>query len=163
MTSTTRMGLMAPDSISGKTDRLQKLDACHRRHLPWGSVPFGGFSSGDRCTALPPLYRPLSGFHTLSAVYSLPDLVALFHATSVHRILVFRAFPSSSAGISFDIGCSLVVSPACRSFRFPVHHGSPFPSVTRLAHLPCAQRRAPIVHLCSAPDFSLASHSACAE
>jgi hypothetical protein len=59
--------------------------------------------------ALPRLRHPPSGFFTLSAVFSHPNLVALFHATSTPRILVFRAFPSSPAAISFDIRCSLVV------------------------------------------------------
>jgi hypothetical protein len=63
-------------------------------------------------TALPQLCHPLSGFRTLSAVYSRPGLVALFHATSAHRISVFRAFSSPSAVVSLDTRCSLVVAPA---------------------------------------------------
>jgi len=70
--------------------------------------------------ALPRLRHPPSRFCTLSAVFSHPNLVALFHATSTPRILVFRAFPSSPAAISFDIRCSPVVSPAPWSFRLPV-------------------------------------------
>lgn len=112
---------------------------------------------------LPRLCRPLSGFLTLSAVFSLPSLVALFHATSAPRISVFRAFPSSSAAISLDIRCSLVVSPAPRCLRLPGFIGLPFPSVTRLARLPCKQRRVSTVHLCTALNFSLAKHPAFAE
>lgn len=62
--------------------------------------------------ALPQLYHPLSGFRTLSAVCSRPRLVALFHATSAHRISVFRAFPSPSAAIPLGTRCSPVVTPA---------------------------------------------------
>jgi hypothetical protein len=79
--------------------------------------------------ALPRLRLPPSGFFTLSAVFSHPNLVALFHATSTPRILVFRAFPSSPAAISFDIRCSPAVTPApwssgCPSFQFALalHH-----------------------------------------
>jgi hypothetical protein len=76
-------------------------------------------------TALPPLHHPLSGFHTLSAVCSHPGLVTLFHATSAHRILVFRAFPSPSAVISLDIRCSPVVWPAHELFQVAPALASP--------------------------------------
>jgi hypothetical protein len=85
--------------------------------------------------ALPRLHQPPSGFLTLSAVYAHPYLVALFHATSTLRILVFRAFPSAPAVVSLDTRCSLVVTPAC---WFPRRTGSPsrpLPSFVRLAHL----------------------------
>ena len=42
--------------------------AGERRHLPWGSVPFGESSPGDRCVGLPLRHRPPSGFLTLSTV-----------------------------------------------------------------------------------------------
>jgi hypothetical protein len=69
--------------------------------------------------ALPRLHRPPSGFRTLSAVFAHPGLVALFHATSTPRILVFRAFPSSPAVIPLGIRCSLAVSPASRYQELP--------------------------------------------
>jgi hypothetical protein len=82
---------------------------------------------------LPRLCRPLSGFLTLSAVFSHPDLVALFHATSALRILVFRAFPSPPAVMSLDIRCSLVVTPAFSSSRRTGHPRWPSPLVVRFA------------------------------
>jgi hypothetical protein len=95
------------DPPRGRTDSRTRW---HSQATPsWGSGPFGGISTGDRSTVLPRLYRPLSGFLTLSAVFSHPSLVALFHATSAHRISVFRAFPSPPAVISLDIRCSPVV------------------------------------------------------
>jgi hypothetical protein len=63
--------------------------------------------------ALPRLHQPPSGFLTLSAAFAHPSLVALVHATSTHRILVFRAFPSAPAVVPLDTRCSLVVTPAC--------------------------------------------------
>lgn len=132
--STTRMGINPLETISHEDGPSPEPDGGHRQLLPWGSVPFSGISAGDRSTALPQLYRPLSGFLTVSAVFSHPNLVALFHATSAPRILVFRAFPSSSAAISLDIRCSLVVSPAswncgCPSFHFaPAVRHPPLPS-----------------------------------
>jgi len=106
-----------------RTDRFQ-----NQMVVTGDSFPGVRFLSAESarmigCTALPQQCHPLSGFLTLSAVCSHPDLVALFHATSAPRILVFRAFPSSPAAISFDIRCSLVVSPAprsagCPDFRF---------------------------------------------
>jgi hypothetical protein len=121
--STTRMSTHSLEAINHEDGPIPEPDGGHKRLLPWGSVPFDGIRSGDRSTALPRLYRPLSGFRTVSAVFSHPNLVALFHATSTPRILVFRAFPSSPAAISFDIRCSPVVSPApwsfgCPSFQF---------------------------------------------
>jgi hypothetical protein len=115
--SITRMGTIPPETISHEDGPIPEPDGGHRGLLPWGSVPFGGISASDRSTALPQLNRPLSGFLTLSAVFSHSSLVALFHATSAPRILVFRAFPSPPAAISLDIRCSLVVSPANERFR----------------------------------------------
>jgi len=42
--------------------------AGERRHLPWGSVPFGENSPGDRCVGLPDRHHPPSEFLTLSTV-----------------------------------------------------------------------------------------------
>jgi len=131
--STTRMFTDVPDAFRHEDGANPEWDGGHERLLPWGSVPFGGMSAGDRSTALPRPYRPLSGFHTPSAVYSHPSLVALFHATSAHRISVFRAFPSSPAAISFDIQCSLAVSPASASAQRTGHPRWPPPSVICLA------------------------------
>jgi len=132
---------------------IPEEDGGHRRLLPWGSAPFGGSSSGDRVAALPRLRHPPTGFLTLPAVFSHPGLVALFHATSTHRILVFRAFPSSSAAISLDIRCSPVVSPAIQFHRrtgFPFGPCHPsFVSPTMNGEQP----RAPSTHLCIAPDI----------
>lgn len=105
-------------------------------------------------TVLPRLYRPLSGFLTVSAVFSHPSLVALFHATSVHRISVFRAFPSSPAVISLDIRCSLAVPPAPRSVRRTVHSRLPLPPVTRLAHFQWGA----VPRSCRAPLFCIGHH-----
>jgi len=132
---TTRMDTNSLDPISREDGPIPEPDGGQGQLLPWGSGPFGGISEGDWNTALPRLYRPLSRFHTVSAVCSHPDLVALFHATSAHRISVFRAFSSSSAAISFDIRCSLVVTPACRSYQRTGSFQLPLPSVSRLAHL----------------------------
>ena len=49
---------------------------------------------------MPRLYRSLSGFLTLSAIFSHPDLVALFHATSTPRISGLQSF---SLAVSRDI------------------------------------------------------------
>jgi len=75
----------------------------------WGFGPFRRFSSGDRNAGLPLRHRPLSGFLTLSAVYSRPGPVALFRATSALRVSVFRAFPARPAVTSFGVRCSLAV------------------------------------------------------
>jgi len=82
--------------------------------------------------ALPRLRHPPSGFLTLSAVFSHPNLVALFQATSTPRILVSRAFPSSPAVISLDIRCSPVVAPASRFNRRTGVPVRPLPSIIRL-------------------------------
>jgi len=64
---------------------------------PMGFGSFRRMNPGDRCTDFPRRYHPLSEFLTPSAVLSRPGLVALFRATSAHRILAFGAFPSWSA------------------------------------------------------------------
>jgi len=122
------------EAIRHEGGPIPEPDGGHGRLLPWGSVPFGGISADDRSTALPRLYRPPSRFLTVSAVFSHPSLVALFHATSALRISVFRAFPSSPAVIPLGTRCSPVVTPAFGSDRLPGHSGSPLPSITRLAH-----------------------------
>jgi len=63
-------------------------------------------------TGLPPRHLPLSGFLTLSAVLSRRHLVALFHATSVHRLSASRAFSARSAGL--PLGGPVL---SCRSAR----------------------------------------------
>jgi hypothetical protein len=55
---------------------------------------------------------PLSGFLTLSAVSSHRRLVALFHATSAHRLGASRAFPAQSAVVPLDTRCSPAVTSA---------------------------------------------------
>jgi hypothetical protein len=97
---------------------------------------------------LPRLYRPLSGFLTLSAVFSHSGLVALFHATSAPRILVFRAFPSPPAAISLDIRCSLVVSPANERFRRTGITRRPYLRSPALPTVSKELSRDPVVHLC---------------
>lgn len=61
-------------------------------------------------TGLPPRHLPLSGFLTLSAVSSHRRLVALFRATSVHRLSAFRAFSAQSAATPLGAPCSHAVS-----------------------------------------------------
>jgi hypothetical protein len=115
------------------------------------------------CTALPRLYDPLSGFLTVSAVFSHPSLVALFHATSAPRILVSRAFPSSPAVISLDIQCSLAVSPAPWNDRLPGAPVCPCPPSPALSIISGEQCRVPVAHLRSASDIILAGHPTCVE
>jgi hypothetical protein len=62
-----------------------------------GFDSFRRMNPGDRCVGLPRRHHPLSEFLTLSAFSSRPGLVALFRATSAHRISAFRAFPSRPA------------------------------------------------------------------
>ena len=85
-----------------------------QRHLPWGSVPLDEISFEDRCAGLPPRHLPLSGFLTLSAVSSPRRLVALFHATSVHRLPAFRAFSARSAVAPLGAPCSPAVTYSVR-------------------------------------------------
>lgn len=76
-------------------------------------MEFGSFrrmNPGDRCVGLPPRHHPLSEFLTPSAVLARPGLVALFRATSTHRISAFRAFSSRPAVTPLDALCSLAVS-----------------------------------------------------
>jgi len=115
--STTRIDTNTLEPISHEDGPNPEPDGGHRRLLPWGSAPFGGINAGVGVAALPRLHLPSSGFLTLSAVFAHPYLVALFHATSTHRIPVFRAFPSPPAAISHDIRCSPVVSPASWFYR----------------------------------------------
>jgi len=157
--STTRMGINPPETISHEDGPNPEPDGGHRQPLPWGSVPFSGISAGDRSTALPQLYRPLSGFLTVSAVFSHPNLVALFHATSAPRILVFRAFPSSPAAISLDIRCSPVVSPAPWSCRLPVVPVCPCYPSPASPIFSGEQFQDPVTHLRITPDIVLADHS----
>lgn len=98
---------------SVRPDRSQdSAEGCWRN----STTPPMGFGSFRRrkpgrsyCVGLPLQHLPLSGFLTLSAVSSRPGRVALFHTTSAHRILVFRAFPSQSAVVPLDTRSSLVV------------------------------------------------------
>jgi hypothetical protein len=86
--------------------------AGERRHLPWGSVPFGEISSGGRSAGLPSRHHPSSEFLTLSTVCTNLDLVVLFHTTSAHGISTFRAFPSQLAVTPLGARCSLAVGLA---------------------------------------------------
>jgi len=132
---------------------IPEADGGHRRPLPWGSVPFGGISTGDRVAALPRLRHPPTGFHTLPAAFSHPSLVALFHATSTHRILVFRAFPSTPAAISLDTRCSPVVTPAAWFHRLPDVPLGPCCSPSASPIVDGVQPRARVAHLCLVADF----------
>jgi len=107
-----------------------------QRHLPWGSVPLDEISFEDRCAGLPPRHLPLSGFLTLSAVSSPRGLVALFHATSVHRLPAFRAFSARSAVTPLGVPCSPVVTySARRSTEAQQRSTTPTPE-------PCSNRAA---------------------
>jgi len=93
--------------------------------------PFGEISPSDRwCTSLPHQYHPLSGFLTLSAVWSHSDLVALFHATSACRISTFRVFPTRPAAAPFGASSSPAVERDSRDQRTGVGHRA-----TRCQHL----------------------------
>jgi len=131
--STTRMGAHSPEAISHEDGPFQ-----NQMVVTGDSFPGVRFLSAESArvigrAALPRLHHPPSGFRTLSAVFAHPNLVALFHATSTPRILVFRAFPSSPAAISLDIRCSLVVSPVSDRPRLPGFLRPPLPSLIRLA------------------------------
>jgi hypothetical protein len=52
--------------VPPRWDGCVRHAAGERRHLPWGSAPFGENSPGDRCVGLPDRHRPSSGFLTLS-------------------------------------------------------------------------------------------------
>jgi hypothetical protein len=74
---------------------------------------FGSFRRtrpGDRCVGLPRRRHPLSEFFTLSAALSHPGPVALFRATSAHRISASRAFPTRPAATPLGARCSRAVS-----------------------------------------------------
>jgi hypothetical protein len=58
---------------------------------------------------LPPRHLPLSEFLTLSAVLSHRRLVALFHATTTHRLQASRAFPAQPAVTPFGVRYSRAV------------------------------------------------------
>lgn len=113
-----------------------------RRHLPWGLVPFGEASSGDRLrSGLPRHCLPFSGFLTLSTVSSRLGRVVLFHTTSAPRILAFRAFPSQPAVTSFNVRYSRVVDPrvsiaACVVVHAPAPPDRPV-SLPRTLHRRC--------------------------
>jgi hypothetical protein len=57
-----------PPAFTEVNRRHKTRSVGYERLLPWGSVPFGVFGSGDRCAGLPHRHLPLSGFLTLSAV-----------------------------------------------------------------------------------------------
>jgi len=73
---------------------------------------------------LPPQRHPLPGFLTLSAACSRCTLVALFHATSTHRLCgPSELFPPQSAAMSLDIdllSCHQVPHHAHRTSRLRV-------------------------------------------
>lgn len=113
---------------------------------------------------MPRLYRSLPGFLTLSATFSHLGLVALFHATSTHRILVFRAFPSPPAVVPLDTRCSLAVTPACWFPRCdPVPPLGPCPPPSASPTFGKVLPRGPTVLPCLAPDFVLTGLPTCVE
>lgn len=64
----------------------------------------------SRRAGLPHQHLPLSEFLTLSAVFSRRILVALFHATSAHRLSgPSELFPPEPAVMPLDIRCSLAI------------------------------------------------------
>lgn len=77
--------------------------AGERRHLPWGSVPFGESSPGDRYVGLPPRHHPPSGFLTLSTVFSSLKRPALFRAGNAHGVTLSRGFPSQPGPASSSL------------------------------------------------------------
>jgi hypothetical protein len=109
-----RFGLQAPAPRSRRPKAIERVagwsDGLHhsrcamtdapeqkQRHLPWGSVPLDEISLEDRYADLPHRRHPLPGFLTLSAASSPPDLVALFHATSVPRLSGLQSFFHSAS------------------------------------------------------------------
>jgi hypothetical protein len=112
-----------------ETDDLRKGPAMQKGHLPWGSAPFDEISSGNRSYAgLPRQHLPLTEFLALSVVSSYRYRVALFRATSVHRIWVFRAFPTRPAVFPLGNRYSLVIEASSNRrigkpvSRFPPLH-----------------------------------------
>jgi hypothetical protein len=93
-----------------EVERWHKTNGEHPTTTPMGFVSSRRMSLGDRCVGLPPRHHPLSEFLTLSAALARPDLVALFRATSAHRISASRAFPSQPAVTPLDALYSLAVS-----------------------------------------------------
>ena len=82
--------------IGGYASRIESDDTSHgvRR-------PFGEMSSGDRYGGLPHRHHPLSGFFTLSAVWSRLDRVVLFRTTSARRIFFgLQSFSRSASSIT---------------------------------------------------------------
>lgn len=64
-----------------------------QRHLPWSSAPFGEIRPGDcYCVGLPRRRHPLPEFLTLPAALPHLSLVALFRATSAHRLSGLQSF-----------------------------------------------------------------------
>lgn len=73
-------------SHQGIKDAFLRFEAFQRSES-WRSLRVG----------LPHRHHPFSGFLTLSTVLSRRDLVALFRATSAHRLSTFRAFSAQTS------------------------------------------------------------------
>jgi hypothetical protein len=84
------------------------------------SMGFGAFrrtAVRSLRAGLPHRRHPLSGFLTHSAASSRDCLVALFHATVVHRLRTFRAFSTRPAVAPLGALCSRVVRAVADPFR----------------------------------------------
>lgn len=131
--SITRMVIDSPETISHEDGPSPEPDGDHRGLLPWGSVPFGGFSVDDglqRCLGCTVRSRGFSPSQRFSPIHT---LWLYFTPHPPLGFLVFRAFPSPPAAISFDIHCSPVVSPASERFQRTGTPPSPLLPFTRLA------------------------------
>lgn len=82
---------------SHRSGRKRKTRSGNSTTSPMEFGSFRRMNPGDRCVGLPPRHHPLSEFLTPSAVLARPGLVALFRATSTHRISAFRAFSLSAS------------------------------------------------------------------
>jgi hypothetical protein len=131
--SITRMGTDSPEPISHEDGPNPEPDGGHQGLLPWGSVPFGGFSTDDGlqrclgCTVRSRGFSPPQRFSPIRALW------LCFTPHPPLGFLVFRAFPSPPAVISLDIRCSLVVTPASERFQRTGSPLQPLLPFTRLA------------------------------
>jgi hypothetical protein len=101
-----------------EVDRGYKANGEHPTTSPMGFVSSRRMSPGNRCVGLPPRRHSLSEFLTLSAILARPNLVALFHATSAHRISASRALPPQPAVASSDARCSRAISVGKPTYDF---------------------------------------------
>jgi hypothetical protein len=84
-----------------------------RRHLPWGSFPFGEESQGDRCASvcLSDAFRP-QGFSPSRRFDPTRAVWLFFTPLPPIGLPVFRAFPTQPAAAPLDARCSLAVGSA---------------------------------------------------